>query len=102
MKKDHLDVLFQCGIVYKMFYQCDVTYVGQTKRHLNTRIKEREINFNKRNGFFSVISHHRLEFSHDFDWNSIQILDKESSYNKRLVLEYLLNEKILIYITRVT
>jgi len=37
----------------------------------------------------SVITEHRLNFDHDFDWENIKILDTESNYNKRLISEML-------------
>jgi len=36
---------------------------------------------------FSVISNHRLENNHEFNWSETRILDRESSYVKRLVSE---------------
>ena len=30
-----------------------------------------------------------MRMTHDFDWNNIQILDKEPCYNKRLISEML-------------
>ena len=35
----------------------------------------------------SVISRHRKDFSHKIDWENIEILDRERSYNKRLISE---------------
>jgi len=34
-----------------------------------------------------VITKHRLQMNHDFDWNNIQILDEEPCYYKRLISE---------------
>lgn len=65
---------------------CEKTYVGQTKRQLNTRIKEHK-NDIKKSCSPSVISKHKLDFSHDFDWDNVRILDGEPSYGKRLISE---------------
>jgi len=43
--------------------------------YLNNR---RHINWNTH----SVIIEHHIEFSHDFDWENIQILNKEKFLNK--------------------
>jgi len=48
---------------------------------------------NKKNGFLSVISNHRLERNHEMNWNEIRILDTESSYSKRLVSEMIFVKK---------
>jgi len=63
-----------------------VAYVGQTKRKLNTRVAEHKNNIKKTSNH-SVITEHRLEFHHDFDWANPKILDIEKHYNKRLLSE---------------
>jgi len=35
----------------------------------------------------SVITEHRLQFNHDFDWEGVEILDVERNFNKRLISE---------------
>lgn len=37
----------------------------------------------------SILTEHRLQHEHDFDWNNIQILDEKPCYNKRLISEML-------------
>ena len=34
-----------------------------------------------------VISNYRTNLNHNFKWNEIKNLDKEASYNKRLIVE---------------
>ena len=34
-----------------------------------------------------LISDHRTNLNHIFKWNEVKILDKEASYNKRLISE---------------
>ena len=34
-----------------------------------------------------IISDHRMNLNHNFKWNEVKILDKEASYNKRLISE---------------
>jgi len=41
----------------------------------------------------SVITDHRLKFKHDFDWDKIKVLDKETNYNKRLISEMIFIKK---------
>jgi len=55
-------------VVYKInCLECEVFYIGQTKRLLKTRIKEHTTDINKKNGSLSVISNHRLEHKHEFN-----------------------------------
>jgi len=46
---------------------CEASYVGQTKRLLKTRVKERRTDIKKSSDSLSVLSDHRLELIHDFD-----------------------------------
>jgi len=62
---------------------CDATYVGQTKRKLNTRISEHRRDINKKTGKHSVITEHRINNNHEFDWE----LDKERYFYRRLISE---------------
>jgi len=66
--KDKLDTQQETEIVYRINCKnCDKAYVGQTKRHLATRLKEHKNNIRNVSGNFSVVTDHRLKFDHDFD-----------------------------------
>jgi len=64
-----------------------IRYVGQTKRRLETRLKEHMSDIKKKNSMLSVVSNHRLDCNHEMNWSGVTILDKESSYVKRIVSE---------------
>ncbi|EZA55210.1 hypothetical protein X777_05214, partial [Ooceraea biroi] len=86
--KDPIAKSSQCNVVYKIFYSdCDASYIGQTKRQLNTRVTEHRKDINKRSGTPSVTSTHRFEFGHDFDWEDVKVVNTEISYRKRLISE---------------
>jgi len=80
------DPLSHSNVVYKLrCARCDASYVGQTRRLLKTRVDEHRSRHIRRNtNQSSVITEHRLEFSHDFDWDDVEILDEEIHYNKRI------------------
>jgi len=61
--------------------------VGQTKRNLNIRIGEHRNHIRRSLPQPSVTTDHRLEFGHDFDWDKVEVLDKELNLNRRLVSE---------------
>jgi len=87
-QKDFLPIGFNKNVVYKLACKnCDVAYVGQTKIKLNTRVAEHRKDINKKTSNHSVITEHRLESDHEFDWDNSIILDKEKHYNKRLISE---------------
>jgi len=86
-QKDHLPIEMNKNVVYKLACKnCDVAYVGQTKRKLNTRISEHKKDIKKTSNH-SVITEHRIAFDHHFDWENPKILDIEEHYQKRLISE---------------
>jgi len=90
IQKDQTEYTKKSNIVYKISCKdCDATYTGQTKRQLQTRVKEHYNNIKLDSTKHSVISEHILKYNHMFDWNNVKILDTESNYNRRLVSEML-------------
>ncbi|XP_011858290.1 PREDICTED: uncharacterized protein LOC105555858 [Vollenhovia emeryi] len=86
--KDKLDNLKQTEIVYRIECRnCDACYVGQTKRHLATRIKKHQSNIRKNSDNHSVVSKHRESLNHDFDWFNPTIIHKEKYTKKREIAE---------------
>jgi len=59
-------------------------YVDQTNSKLDTRISEHRNHIRSNNRNQSVITEHRFGFNRDFDWENIQILDRERFLNKQL------------------
>jgi len=67
--KDTLPSLSRSNVVYKInCLNCDASYVGQTKRTLNTRVAEHRNHIRKDTAQVSVITDHRLQSNHEFDW----------------------------------
>lgn len=86
--KDKLDLLKQTELVYKIdCVNCNACYIGQTKRHLMTRVKEHQRDIKKNVNNYSVISQHRISSGHDFNWSNPVILHKESQTKKREIAE---------------
>jgi len=92
--KDILPTYAQSNVVYKIScLHCNATYVGQTRRLLKTRIEEHRSHIKRITNQSSVITEHRVKYGHDFDWNNVEILDKEPHYNKRLISEMIYIKK---------
>jgi len=88
--KDATEIMSKTNIVYKIYCKdCDVSYVGQTKRQIGTRIKEHKNNIKLDETRHSVITDHIENHKHTFDWNNVRIMDSESNYNKRIISEML-------------
>lgn len=86
--KDILPDTEKTNVVYKLDCKnCSAVYIGQTKRHLRTRINEHSKNINLHRSMQSVISKHRLELEHDFDWAKPNILHSETFLRKREIAE---------------
>jgi len=76
-QKDTLLPGFNKNIVNKLSGEdCDVTYVGQTKKKLNTRISEHRRDINKKPGKHSVITEHRINNNHEFKWDKKYLIKK--------------------------
>ncbi|XP_071573819.1 uncharacterized protein [Temnothorax nylanderi] len=86
--KDKIDDLKQTEIVYKITCKdCNAIYIGQTKRHLCTRLKEHQKDIKKPAGKHSVVSEHRISRGHDFDWGNPEIMHRERLMRKRELAE---------------
>lgn len=76
--KDKLIDSKQTHIVYQInCSNCDAIYIGQTKRHLETRVKEHQHNIRGSADNYSVITKHRLSNEHEFNWSRPVILHKK-------------------------
>jgi len=86
--KDRLDTRLNTDIVYKINCKdCDQVYIEQTKRHLETRIKEHRNNIKNSSGNYSVVTNHKLSEKHDFKWDELIILHKERNRRRREIAE---------------
>lgn len=75
--KAHKDIILskssRKNVIYKI--NCnnyDASYVGQTGRQLNTRMPEHWNHIRRNTSHISVITDHRFEFNHDFDWDEMK------------------------------
>ena len=63
---------------------CDFVYVGQTKRDLNSRLKEHQRAIKQQKLENSALCDHVILFDHVIDWAKSRILKTESNFCKRL------------------
>jgi len=70
-QRNNLPINSNKNVGYKLCCKnCDASYVGQTKRRLTTRVAEHKNDINKKASKHSVITDHRLELNHEFDWEN--------------------------------
>ena len=87
--KDRLDKNKKCNVIYKINCKdCNATYIGQSKRNLETRINEHKY-YVKKNDHRSVIAKHYIETKHTFDFDKTTIIDIEINKKKREFVEML-------------
>jgi hypothetical protein len=88
VQKDKNPLFMNNNVIYRIdCNNCDASYVGQTKRKLQTRIREHKYNIRLDDSKHSVITNHILNYNHTFDWDNTCILDHEPNYQKRLISE---------------
>ena len=66
---------------------CDFVYVGQTKRDLNSRLKEHQRAIKQQQPENSALCEYVILFDHLIDWVNSRILKTESNFSKRLTAE---------------
>ncbi|XP_011342708.1 uncharacterized protein LOC105282454 [Ooceraea biroi] len=92
--KDILSNYLKTNVVYRIDCEdCEVCYVGQTKRHLSVRVNEHKLNIKKRDDDLSVGSRHRIINDHNFDWSNVKILHQETHVRKREIAEMIFIRK---------
>lgn len=91
--KDKLNSMQHCNVVYYIdCADCNASYVGQTCRQLQTRIKKHR-RIPSSSSHLSAVAEHRIVFNHDLDWDNIKILNEEPCYYKRLIAEAIFIKK---------
>ena len=74
--KDPLPKEKLAGVVYQIPCQCGKVYVGETQRHLETRVKEHKDACNKGYTEKSAIAEHQWDQQHQVKWEDTRVLDR--------------------------
>ena len=82
----HVVFNFLKVFLFNMEYT-NYSYIGQTKRHLETRVKEHCNDIKKHDSNLSVVSKHRIHNDHNFKWSDPKILHKECNMKMREIAE---------------
>ena len=85
------------NVVYRIpCKECSSAYVGQTKRKLKTRVREHMAACDEADLFEAVeedekndtgLPLHHLSTGHEFDFDKVEVLDQDSNFQRRLLLE---------------
>ena len=91
--KDLIPKMKRSSVVYKIScLDCNSFYIGETKRHLHTRIQEHMNDVGKGDYKSSVFEHSKI-YKHNIDYDGVEILDTADT-------EYKLKIKEMLYIDK--
>lgn len=87
--KDKEDKKNQSNLVYQIFCKdCNKNYIGQTSQRIEKRISQHQLSCKDvKNKDKSSLAYHHHDLSHDFAFESYNILDLESNLDKRRISE---------------
>ena len=89
--KDKVPYNYNSNLIYKINCKdCDLGYIEQTKQYLHKRVYQHKYdckltNINKTDK--TALASHHFELQHYFDFDNVEILDKEHNYFKRNLSE---------------
>ena len=83
--KDTDPPLKKSGVVYRIPCSCGLTYIGETKRSLETRLKEHQAACRRGEMEKSAIAEHAWTKRHCPDWDNISIIDQARDNTTLLV-----------------
>lgn len=86
--KDKIETLEKTNVVYEIpCKDCESRYIGQTKRHLKTRIQEHKRSINHLDNDHTALARHVKNTKHNFDFDKTRVLENEENLKKRLTIE---------------
>ena len=76
------------GVVYRIPCQdCDKTYIGQTGRTLEHRVKEHKRAYTSANSLNSAVAEHSLEHGHCIKWDGAEVVSVNQRWYHRCFVE---------------
>jgi predicted GIY-YIG superfamily endonuclease len=84
--KDSIEAKNKCG-VYKINCNCGLSYIGQTGRKIEERIKEHERNIRLEQTAKSAVAEHTITQGHEIEWEKSTLLHKNHRYKNRIITE---------------
>lgn len=72
---------------------CRLCLFSKQKKNLKAELENTELTLGKESSFPLVNMNRKLENNHDFNWKHVKILDREPSYNRRLISEIVYMKK---------
>ena len=77
--KDQDSLEKKSNVVYQVPCSCGHVYIGETKRALQTRIKEHKVATRRGELEKSAITEHAWKHHHKVEWDEIKVLDEAAN-----------------------
>ena len=87
--KDQDPLEKKSNIVYQVPCSCGRVYIGETKRALETRMKEHKAATRRGELEKSAITEHAWNYHHQVEWDEIKVLDEAANNTTLLIKEAL-------------
>lgn len=95
-KKTYHPFLSRSNILYKInCLDCDVFMWVRPVNNWKIKFSEHRNHINLETTRSSVIMDYRINLSHEFDWDNVEILNNETQYRKRLISEMVYIKSII-------
>jgi len=85
--KDPIPAGKKSGVVYEVPCSCGKVYIGETKRQLETRMKEHHAAARLGHLEKSAVAEHAWQEGHTINWSGVRILDEASRNSVLLIKE---------------
>jgi uncharacterized protein (UPF0335 family) len=84
--KEPIEAKNKCGI-YKINCNCGLSYIGQTGRRIEERLREHERSIRLKQTDKSAVAEHILNQGHEIEWQKTNLLHNTRRYKTRLIKE---------------
>jgi len=74
-------------VIYNIPCECGKSYIGETGRTVEVRLKEHQASVKKCDPDISKLTEHKLKTGHRFKWEDVKVIGKESNWRKRKIHE---------------
>jgi len=94
--KDKIDKSKTSNLIYNIpCNDCEKSYIGQTKQHLESRLKQHKASTKKqtKDNSDTALAKHTFDTKHTFNYDNTKILHRENNFKKRITLESLYIQK---------
>ena len=76
------------GVVYEIPCQdCEESYIGQTGRTLDHRIKEHKRGYTYAGNITSAVAEHSVNLGHRINWDGAKVIRREQAWYRRCFME---------------